>query len=334
MRGRAWLLIGYAAMTTTAVAPVRAHEVRPAYLEIVERENHTYDMLWKVPARGEMVLSISPSFDPSCEQSTPPAVYLTGGAQLSRWTMACGERGIEGRRISIEGLVTTTVDVLVKLELANGDSLSLILRPDDPSFVVETEASAPPLLAYLELGVEHILFGIDHLLFVLGLMLLVRDRWTLVKTITAFTIAHSITLAAATLGIVEVPQAPVEAVIALSIVFLACELVRPEDGHKSFARRFPWVIAFIFGLLHGFGFAGALREVGLPRAEIPAALLLFNVGVEVGQLLFVALLLCSGWLVKRALGRVPAWRVLAYGIGSTSAFWVAERVAQILRSSG
>src|SRR6185436_2163723 len=185
---------------------------------------------------------------------------------------------------------------------------------------------------YLTLGVEHILLGIDHLLFVLALLLIVKGVRRLVATVTAFTVAHSITLGAATLGFVHVPSAPVEAVIALSILFLASELARRRAGGSAdLTERFPWVVAFSFGLLHGFGFAGALSEVGIPQQAVPLALLFFNVGVEIGQLLFIAAVFGFGWLVRLSAVRVPAiWpRAVAYGVGSAAAFWVVERTIAV-----
>ena len=182
---------------------------------------------------------------------------------------------------------------------------------------------------YLKLGVEHILLGIDHLLFVLALLLITHGGWTLVKTVTAFTVAHSITLALAALGFVHVPQAPVEAVIALSIVFVAAEILRSRQGHKGITARAPWIVACAFGLLHGFGFAGALSEIGLPEGHIPQALLFFNLGVELGQLLFIAAVMSFIVLVKRA--RIRIFRgselVPPYAIGSVAMFWVIQRVA-------
>jgi hydrogenase/urease accessory protein HupE len=182
---------------------------------------------------------------------------------------------------------------------------------------------------YLGLGVEHILLGIDHLLFVLALLFLVQGWRRVIITITAFTVAHSITLAAATLGLVHVPQAPVEASIALSIVFVATEIVRSRMGRVSVAERWPWVIAFVFGLLHGFGFAGALREVGMPEDAIPLALLCFNIGVEVGQLLFIAAVMGIVTLLRRSAITIPAWawRVPVYTIGTLAMYWTIERVA-------
>jgi hypothetical protein len=202
-------------------------------------------------------------------------------------------------------------------------------------------AAAPSALevcrTYLVLGVEHILFGVDHLLFVLALLILVKGWRKLIGTITAFTVAHSITLAAATLGFVHVPSKPVEATIALSIVFVACEIVHRRQGRSELTETWPWIIAFSFGLLHGLGFAGALREVGLPQNAIPLALLFFNVGVELGQLLFISFVMAVIAVAvygARKLSRSNvtqqsafAWceNVSAYAIGAVAAFWLIER---------
>jgi hydrogenase/urease accessory protein HupE len=214
--------------------------------------------------------------------------------------------------------------------LANGQTQTVILKPASSAFsVAGTQSGWQVFNAYMVLGIEHILFGIDHLLFVLGLLLLVRGVSLLVQTITAFTLAHSLTLAIAALGFVNVPQAPVEAVIALSILFLATELIKQRQGREGLAEKYPWLVALSFGLLHGFGFAGALAEVGLPQTAIPLALFSFNVGVEIGQLLFVAVALSVIWLLKRVRVAWPAWAefVPAYGIGSMAAFWCIQRIS-------
>jgi hypothetical protein len=182
---------------------------------------------------------------------------------------------------------------------------------------------------YVGLGIEHILLGIDHLLFVAGLLLLVRGPWMLIKTITAFTLAHSITLALATLGFVAVPSRPVDAAIALSIMFLGAEILRARQGRPGLAARRPWVVAFAFGLLHGLGFAGALTALGLAPGEIPLALLFFNVGVEIGQLLFVGACLALAWALRQLQVSWPRWAVPlpAYAIGTIAAFWFIERTS-------
>ena len=188
---------------------------------------------------------------------------------------------------------------------------------------------------YVVLGIEHILLGIDHLLFVLGLLLLVRGPWMLVKTVTAFTLAHSITLALATLGIVNVPARPVDAAIALSIAFLAAEILHARRGRLGLAARKPWLVAFVFGLLHGLGFAGALTQLGLPPGEVPLALLFFNVGVEIGQLLFVGLVLALIWALRELQVRWPRWAepLPAYAIGTLAAFWFMERASGLLATT-
>jgi len=240
---------------------------------------------------------------------------------------------LDDATITIEGLSATMIDTLVRIELLSGVVISQILKPDSPTFVVNTRGGVS-LAGYVHLGIEHILLGIDHLLFVLGLLLIVQGKWQLVKTITAFTVAHSITLALATLDVIQVPQAPVEAVIALSIVFLATELARPKGESLDLTFRFPWIVAFVFGLLHGFGFAGALSEVGLPQTDIPLALLLFNGGVEIGQLVFVGAFFALGWLIYRVVETLPTWLTPAttYGIGSVSSYWLVERVAAMFRA--
>jgi hydrogenase/urease accessory protein HupE len=227
----------------------------------------------------------------------------------------------------VHGLQATMTDVLVCIALSDGRVVSRLLRPDAPSFVFGSESAAPAATSYFALGVEHILFGIDHLLFVLALVLIVRGVGLLVKTITAFTIAHSITLALATLELVKLPSAPVEAVIALSIVFVAAEILRSRRGQRGLTERAPWLVALTFGLLHGFGFAGALVEVGLPANDIPFALLLFNVGVEAGQLAFVAAVLVTVGIFRRSRIPLPRWASLLppYAIGSVAMFWVIER---------
>jgi hydrogenase/urease accessory protein HupE len=307
---------------------VRAHEVRPGYLELTERSAGRFDVLWKVPTRGGMRLGLDARLPETCVAASPTASYLVPGAVIERWSVVC-EAGLVGGSITIDRLEGTLTDVLVRIDFADAPAQTARLRPSAPSFTVPAAPSGAEVAAtYLALGVEHILGGIDHLLFVLALLLIVKGWRRLVGTVTAFTIAHSITLALATLGFVHVPPAPVEAVIALSILFLAVEIVHGRQGRPGLAERYPWVVAFTFGLLHGFGFAGALSEVGLPEAAIPLALLLFNVGVEVGQLLFIGLMLAVAWIGRRGAARWPAWirQAPAYGIGAVAAYWTIQRV--------
>jgi hydrogenase/urease accessory protein HupE len=266
-----------------------AHELRPAYLHLRQTGAGTYDALWKVPARGEELrLGLYVELPAGCANLTAPRGVFAANIYTERWSVQCAG-GLSGGIIHIAGLSVTLTDVLVRLERLDGTTQVTRLTPSAPSFSVATMPSKTQVArTYLHLGVEHILFGIDHLLFVLALLLLVKGWWRVVQTVTAFTVAHSLTLAAATLGFVHAPQQPVEAVIALSIVFVAAELVRARRGIEGITSQAPWIVAFTFGLLHGFGFAGALSEVGLPQGHIPMALLCFNGGVEAGQLLFVA----------------------------------------------
>ncbi len=308
--------------------PSFAHESRPAYLEITETEVGIYDILWKRPMRGDRVLGLHPQFPSHCRQITPAATYNSPGANLERRSLDCGGSGLIGKTIRIDGLSTTLTDVLARVSFLDGHTQTALISPSNPSFVIQgSQSTIQVSRQYLVLGMEHILGGIDHLLFVLGLLLIVRSTRLLIKTVTAFTLAHSVTLAMAALGFVHVPQAPVEAVIALSILFLATELAKQQKDNPSLTARYPWVVALSFGLLHGFGFAGTLSEVGLPQTDIPLALLFFNVGVEVGQLMFVAAALCVIWILKRLPWGWPAWslRVPAYTIGSLAAFWFIQR---------
>lgn len=315
----------------------QAHEVRPGYLELREIDAQTYDVLWKIPAKGNRRLGLYVSLPEECS-STEPATRFVGGAYIERWRTRC-EGGLVGSDIAIDGLSETRTDVLARMARSDGSAQIVRLTPSEPVFTVNATASWMQVArTYLMLGVEHILLGIDHLLFVLALLFLVGNWRRLVGTVTAFTVAHSLTLVAATLGWVHVPQAPVEAAIALSIVFVAAEILHARQGHAGLAARVPWVVAFVFGLLHGLGFAGALREVGLPEHSIPLALAFFNIGVEGGQLLFIAAVFVVFWLIKQVGGRVAAsaessaWHVAnsvsipaAYVIGSLAAFWVFER---------
>jgi hydrogenase/urease accessory protein HupE len=299
-----------------------AHEVRPAYLELRQTSSDSYDVLWKVPGRGDdLRFGVYVRLPTACQKTSEIQTTAVNNAFSDRWTVQC-KGGIAGGTIFIEGLSASVIDVLVRIQRLDGTTQMTRLTPSVPSFIVEASPSKAQLAgAYVSLGVEHILYGIDHLLFVLGLMLLVRDFRSLVKTITAFTVAHSITLAAATLGYVHVEVAPVEATIALSILFLAAELVRSQRGECGIAQRAPWVVAFGFGLLHGIGFASTLGKMGLPHSEIPVALLLFNVGVELGQLGFVIVFVGFVRSLATLDIRWPAWTraIPAYSIGAFAA---------------
>ncbi len=327
MTRRAILLVALLA----GAAPALAHEVRPAYLELQETAAGEVEVLWKTPMRGDLRLALAPVLSGPSEEATPIATREAGGAALQTWRLRlpAGEP-LRGRRLHIDGLSGTLTDALVRVGFADGSNWVARLTPTSPAVTIPVSPGGAAVAAtYFGLGVEHILLGIDHLLFVLALLLITRGAKRLVLTVTAFTVAHSITLALATLGFVHVPPAPVEAVIALSIVFVAAEILRARRGEEGITARAPWVVAFTFGLLHGFGFAGALAEIGLPEGQIPLALLFFNLGVEAGQLLFVGAVLALIWLWRRSRVAIPPWAGLVppYAIGSIAMFWVFERVA-------
>lgn len=302
--------------------------MRPGYLEIRETEADTYDVMWKVPALGDdMRLGLYLRFDDDVQTVTEPVAGILGGAYTQRLRIQ-RDNGLAGATVTIDGLDSTFTDVLLRLERLDGTEITHRFTPAAPSYVIEAEPSGGQVAwMYLALGAEHILLGIDHLLFVLVLLMVVSGWRKLVGTITAFTIAHSITLALAALGFVHVPGPPVEAIIALSIVFVAAEIIRGRQGSPGLTARRPWIVAFTFGLLHGIGFAGALSEIGLPQSSIPLALFTFNVGVELGQLLFVAIVLVL-YAIGRRIQPVPpewAWRVPTYAIGSVAAYWMIDR---------
>ena len=307
-----------------------ADEIRPAYLEIKESANNLYSVLWKVPSKGEKKLSLHPQFHDSCIEKTQVMTHQVNASFIQRWIITC-TNGLQNKAVSIPGLELTNTDVLLHLEFLSGTSHTAQLTPSNRFYVIPQEASVLQVIStYSWLGIEHILLGFDHLLFVFALLLIVNDGRRLLLTITAFTIAHSITLVAATLGLIHVPQQPVEAVIALSILFLAVEIVHGRQGRPGYAARWPWLIAFIFGLLHGLGFAGALAEIGLPQQSIPLALIFFNIGVELGQLLFVLGVVICIWALqklKRPQLLVKAETMAIYCIGGLSSFWLFERIS-------
>lgn len=310
-------------------ATLYAHEVRPGYLELNETEIDSFDVLWKVPAQGDLRLSIYPLLPDNCEATTRIITRSIGESITDRWTVSC-PRGLTGGTIYIDGLSGTLTDTLVRISLLDGSSQVSRLTSAEPAFVIpEAPTWTQIAVTYLGFGVEHILLGIDHLLFVLALLLLVQGWRQIILTITAFTVAHSLTLAAAALGFVHVPQQPIEAVIALSIVLVAAEIVHRQRGKPSLTQQWPWAIAFTFGLLHGFGFAGALTEIGLPQQAIPLALLFFNIGVEFGQILFIAAVFVIWTALKPGLVRLPIVlrHAPAYAIGTIAAFWTIERIA-------
>jgi hydrogenase/urease accessory protein HupE len=319
-----------------ALVPARAHELQPAFLELTETAPGDYTVLWKLPSLGEAAdvrLPVVPVFPEACRSIGEARSSRAGTAWLFTARIAC-DGTLAGRTIAFEGLEALATDVLVRAQRLDGSVETHVVKPLQPTVTLRAASDARRgIAAYVYLGIEHILLGVDHLLFVLGLLLIVRDRWMLVKTVTAFTVAHSITLAVATFGIANVPAMPLNAAIALSILFLGPEIVRRWRGETSFTIRHPWVVAFAFGLLHGFGFASGLAQLGLPRDEIPLALFLFNVGVEIGQLAFVLLIVLlerSFRLLEIHWPRVVA-RAPGYLVGTLGAFWTLQRVAILLR---
>ena len=307
---------------------VQAHEIRPAYLKITEVGGGAFEVFWKVPMRGDMRLKIDPVLPKNFENVTPPQVQVLPDAIVKTWQTRSATGTLEGGTIFIDGLDMTITDALINIVFLDGRTHSRIVKPAEPSYTVPAKATKMEMAwTYLVLGVEHILLGVDHLLFVFGLLLLVSGAGLLVKTITAFTVGHSISLALATLGFVYVPAGPLNAAIALSIVFLGAELVRARRGEQYLTVRKPWIVAFAFGLLHGVGFASALTKLGLPKSAIPLALLFFNVGVEIGQLLFILLTLLLIASYRRMEVQWPRWGepIPAYTIGSIAMFWFIGR---------
>jgi len=314
--------------------PVAADDFRPAYLQLRQVDATTYDVMWKLPALDESTtLKLHPQFPPGTQAITPPSSSYAAGTAVQRWRVQI-DGGLIGKAIEFPNLAASRIDVLVRVERSDGTAQVGRVLPLAPRFVITASPGAFDVAqTYTVLGIEHILTGFDHLLFVLALLCLVQGTRRLIATITAFTLAHSLTLVAATLGWLNVPAPPVEAMIALSIVFVAGEIVHARQGRPGLTQRRPWIVAFCFGLLHGLGFAGALAEVGLPPLSIPMALLFFNVGVEIGQLIFIAVVLgvipFAHRIARRLKFNAPSWwwRVPPYAIGGIAGFWVVQRVA-------
>jgi hydrogenase/urease accessory protein HupE len=328
------LLIGVAVLVLLPLSGAWAHETRPAYLEIDETAPGRYDVLWRTPVLSGMRLPVELGFAEGTRNVTAPAVRELSDSLLERRVIEV-PGGLPGKRIEFAGLQDTITDVLVRVQLRDGALSTTLVHPSQPWLEVTAARGWLAVAgAYLRHGIDHILLGYDHLLFVFALILIVRSTRVLVWTITAFTLAHSITLALATLGFVHVPGPPVEATIALSILLLACEIPRLHRGEASFTARWPWLVAFSFGLLHGLGFASALAEIGLPRGDVPLALFAFNVGVEVGQLAFIAVVLGLFALVKRIRLVAPLERyarpAAPYAIGILASFWFFERLTGFL----
>lgn len=330
MNARRFLHALIALCLSLVASGAAADYFRPAYLELTEHAGGIYDLRWKTPAQSETVLMpIKPVFPDGAKISgSLVSSYAAGAVVMTGQVRVKG--GLEGKTIRFDGLAETGNQALVRFIRLDGTEDLYKVAPTDPQVTIPGEPDSIGVSTrYAALGIEHIWFGFDHLLFVAALFMLVGSLRTLFWTITAFTVAHSITLALVTLDVIHVPVPPVEAFIALSIVFVAVEVVRQSQGHSTLASRKPWLVAFTFGLLHGLGFASALAEIGLPQNNVPLALLFFNVGVEIGQILFVSLLLLV-WELARRLARpaqLSAARLVScYGIGGLASYWLLDRI--------
>jgi hydrogenase/urease accessory protein HupE len=305
-----------------------AHEIRPGYLEIKENTDHSLQIIWKQPTTGEYSIPLHPVISTGWMMDSLAAISQTESYLIKRWQIPAIHESLDKQIIKIDGLEKTMTDVLVQVILLNDVSFTYLVKPIQPFVKLDLSNPEPPVWQYIQLGIYHIWSGFDHLLFVLGLLLLVKKRSRLIWTITAFTVAHSITLALATLHIINVSASFTETAIALSIVFLAVELLRHYKGINGFAYHFPWLVSFLFGLLHGLGFASALQDVGLPENNIPLALFLFNIGVEAGQLAFVFVMLFLMAGIRRTKFQFPQWsyKLPAYMIGTMAMYWFIERL--------
>lgn len=316
-----------------AASGAQADDLRPGYLEIREytaptQARHAYAVTWKAPIKPGLATRVTPTFPKDCVSHGTPEQSIQAAALLARWSINCAT-SLTGRTISLTGIGDTAGDALMRFQSYDGATQAARLTPANSTAKIAARPDRWQVArTYFITGVEHILMGYDHLLFVLCLVLLLNGAWQVAATVTAFTIAHSLTLIATTLGLISLPRAPVEAVIALSIVFLAVEIVKRKPGTLRLSERIPWVVAFLFGLLHGFGFAGALAEIGLPQGEVPTALLTFNLGVEAGQLVIVGVAMAAFWLLgKTKLEWLkPVQTISAYAIGAVASMWLVERV--------
>jgi hydrogenase/urease accessory protein HupE len=319
-------LLALLALILCVAAPAHADELRPGYLELTQKSPALWHMVWKAPIKGGLATNARPDLPKFCIVASPRR-ELVAAAVVAVSEVRCSAP-LAGQTVGLTGLDASFTDALVRIAPLGRPVQAARLTADAPTTQVQTRAARSQVAkTYFGLGVEHILTGYDHLLFVLSLVLLLIGGWKIAKTVTAFTIAHSLTLIGTTLHLISVPRQPVEVCIALSIVFLAVEIVKARPDMPRLLERIPWLVAFAFGLLHGFGFAGALAEIGLPEGEIPMALLTFNLGVEIGQLMIVTVGLVVLTAIRRfAVARFRAVQVsAAYAIGSIAAFWMIER---------
>jgi hydrogenase/urease accessory protein HupE len=310
-----------------AAIPAQADELRPGYLELTQLDARQWRLVWKAPVLGGLATRTRPAFPAFCQQSVPQ-VRVEGAVLVAESRLTCTQ-DLAGAQVGLAGMDTAFTDALLRVApLERPVQTTRLTQQTTMVTVATTPAAWEVALSYFVLGVEHILTGYDHLLFVIALVLLLGRIGTVVKAATAFTVAHSLTLIGSTLGLVGLAQAPVEALVALSIVFLAVEIVKQQPGAPSLTERLPWLVAFLFGLLHGFGFAGALREIGLPESDVPTALLTFNLGVEAGQLVIVALVIKLIAALRRFNPAIlrPATVTASYAIGTVASFWFIERL--------
>lgn len=333
---KALLIVWTLTLYFFAGSSAQAHPLAPSLLEVKEVSAGQMQVLWKTPLAQIPGQFMKPLLPIICKNQGNVEVQRVETARVDRWKVVC-DSSLVGQSLGVEGLVNLQSNVILRVSLADGRKYQKVLNAQAPQFLIPEHPQASVVFkSYSLLGIEHILGGWDHLLFVLGLVLLVKGRKLLFWTITAFTLGHSVTLSLAVLGFVNVPSAPVEALIAFSILVLAIELTRKQSGKGTFFHRYPWAMAFSFGLLHGLGFAGALAEVGLPMGEIPMALLSFNVGIELGQLGFIALILLSirALNLLAFLNVIKSREIAVYAIGSLSTFWFLERAFAYFSTHG
>jgi len=322
-----------AALLLAIAPPVRAHPLAPCVLELREAGGGRVEVGWKTPLLRPRGAELTPVLPARCRAVGARTVAEEGGGTWTRWAVDCGKGGLAGERVGIAGAGSVALGALVRVTLADGRLVQGVLTPSHPELTIPSRPRARDVVRdYGRLGVEHILTGPDHLLFVFGLVLLAGTTRRLLGTVSAFTLGHSVTLTLAALGIVDFPARAIELAIAASVLLLAAELAR-RPAAPTLIRRRPWAMAALFGLLHGLGFAGALREAGLPAGEIPLSLFSFNVGIEAGQVVFVLAVLA----LRRAAGplpeRMPSWarRVPVYGMGSLAGYWWIERALALVR---
>ena len=304
-----------------------AHEVRPAYLQVTELSAGEYDVVWKQPVIDGKRLKIKPVFPEGCEEIGARDIRSVGATATERYAVSCD---LTSGIISLEGLERTLTDAFIRVAYFNGDQKSGVIKPSSPRFDLGSESTSPAI-DYIKIGVDHIIYGWDHLLFVIGLVMLVSRR-QIIGVATAFTAAHSLTLALAAFGFLNLPTRPVEILIAMSIVLLAIEIIRKNRGGTSIAVSKPYLISFVIGLIHGAGFASALSEIGLPKGTELLALLLFNLGVELGQIAIILLLLGALWMTAKAIknSRRPIEFASAYLIGTIGMYWTVQRLSDYI----